>query len=92
MMKVRIAAVRTDSTVDPFLDPQDEEVLPPDKEWEGEDSEHQEQLDEYIETPQYQWDTEEEEETDDNTVTYRANVIRVTLDEKEHATTKIMAM
>ena len=42
MMKVRTAAVRTDSTVDPFLDPQDEEVLPLDKEGEGEDSEHRE--------------------------------------------------
>ena len=35
---------------------------------EGEISGHQEeQLDEHME-PQYQWDTEEEEETDDNAV------------------------
>ena len=49
------------------MDPQEEEVLPPDKQGEGEISEHQEQLDEHME-PQYQWDTEEEEETDNNTV------------------------
>ena len=90
--KVRTAAIRTDGTVDPFLDPQDEEVLPPDQEGEGENSEHQEPIDEHIETPQYQWDTEEEEETEDNTVTNRANMIRITLYENEHATTKIMAM
>ena len=74
------------------MDPQDEEVLPPDKEGEGEISEHQEQLNEHIETPQYLWDTEEEEETEDNTVTYQANTTRITLDEEEHAMTKIMAV
>ena len=34
--KVSTVAVRTDGTVDPSLDPQDEEVLPPIKEGEGE--------------------------------------------------------
>ena len=68
--KVRTVAVRADNAEDPEMDPQDEEVLPPDKEGEGEISEHQEQLDEHMEIPQYQWETEEEEETDDNTVSY----------------------
>ena len=58
--KVRIAAIRVDNTEDPEMDPQNEEVLPSDKEGEGEISEHQEQLDGHMETPQYQWDTEEE--------------------------------
>ena len=72
------------------MDPQ-EEVLPPNKEGEGEISEHQEgQLDEHME-PQYQWDTEEEEETDNNTVSYRTNPIRIALDKEEQATTKVMA-
>ena len=75
------------------MDPQDEEVLPPDKEGEGEISEHQEeQLDEHMEIPQYQWDTEEEEETDNNTVSYRTNKIRIALDQEEQVTTKVMAM
>ena len=74
------------------MDPQDEEVLPPNKEGEGEISEHQEQLDEHMEIPQYQWDTEEEEETEDNTVSYRTNVIRIMLDKEEQTTTKIMAV
>ena len=43
--KVRTAAVRADGTKDPEMDPQDKEVLPPNKEGEGEISEHQEQLD-----------------------------------------------
>ena len=67
-----------------------EGVLPPNKEGEGEISEHQEELDEHAE-PQYQWDTEEEEETDDNTVSYRTNAIRIVLDTEEQAMTKIMA-
>ena len=66
--------------------------MPPDKEGEGEISEHQEQLDEHMEIPQYQWDTEEEEETEDNTVSYRTSVIRIMLDEEKQATTKIMAV
>ena len=71
---------------------QEEEVLPPGKEGEGEISEHQEeQLDEHME-PQYQWDTEEEEETDDNAVSYRTNTIRIALDKEEQAMTKVMAM
>ena len=74
------------------MDPQDEEVLPPNKEGEGEISEHQEQLDKHMEKPQYQWDTEEEEETEDNTVSYRTNVIRIMLDKEEQTTTKIMAV
>ena len=61
MTKVRTAAVRADDTEDSEIGPQDEEVLPPNKEGEGEISEHQEQLDEHMEIPQYQWDTEEEE-------------------------------
>ena len=74
------------------MDPQDEEVLPPDKEGEGEISEHQEeQLDEHMEIPQYQWDTEEEEETDNNTLSYRTNKIRIALDQEEQVTTKVMA-
>ena len=90
--KMRTAAVRADDTEDPERDPQDEEVLPPNKEGEGEISEHQEQLDEHMETPQYQWDTEEEEETEDSTVSYRTNAIRIALDQEEQAMTKIMAM
>ena len=74
------------------MDPQDKEVLPPNKEGEGEISEHQEQLDEHMEISQYQWDTEEEEETDDNTVSYRTNAIRIVLDKEEQATTKVMAV
>ena len=31
---------------------------------------------------QYQWDTEEEEETGDNTVSYRTNAIRIALDRR----------
>ena len=42
--------------------------------------------------PQYQWDTEEEEETEDNTVSYRTNAIRIALDTEEPAMAKIMAM
>ena len=77
LTKVRTAAVRADSTGDPEMDPQEEdEALPPDKEEEGDSSEHQEeQLDVHME-PQYQWDTEEEEETDNNAV-YRTNAIRM---------------
>ena len=41
--------------------------------------------------PQYQWDTEEEEETEDNTGSYRTNAIRIALDIEELATAKIMA-
>ena len=68
LTKVRTAAIRADGTEGPEMDPQEEEVLPPNKEGEGEISEHQEEkLDEHME-PQYQWDTEEEEETDDNAV------------------------
>ena len=67
MPKVRTVATRAGDTKEPEMNPQEEEVLPPDKQGEGEISEHQEQLDEHME-PQYQWDTEEEEETDNNTV------------------------
>ena len=42
--------------------------------------------------PQYPWDTEEEEETDDNTVSYRTNAIRIALDKEEQVMTKVMAM
>ena len=42
--------------------------------------------------PEYQWDTEEEEETDDNAVSYRTNVIRIALDKEEQVTTKVMAV
>ena len=74
------------------MDSQEEdEVLPPDKEGEGENSEYQEErLDVHME-PQYQWDTKEEEETDDNTVSYRTNAIRIALDTEKQATAKIMA-
>ena len=90
---VRTVAVRADNTEDPEMDPQDKEVLPLDKEGDREISEHQEeQLDEHMETPQYQWDTEEEEETDNNPVSYRTNVIRIALDQEEQVMTKIMAM
>ena len=72
------------------MDPQ-EEVLIPDKEGEGEISEHQEeQLDVQME-PQYQWDTEEEGETDDIAVSYRTNAIRIALDKEEQVMTKVMA-
>ena len=93
LTKVRMAAVRADGTEDPEMDPQDNnEALPPDKEGEGDSSEHQEeQLDVHME-PQYQWDTEEEEETEDNTVSYRTNAIRIALDTEELATAKIMAV
>ena len=92
LTKVRMVAIRADGTEDPEMDPQeDDEVLPPNKEGEGDSSEHQkEQLVVHME-PQYQWDTEEEEETDDNTVSYRANAIRIALDTEKLAMAKIMA-
>ena len=44
LTKVRTAAVWADSTEDPEIDPQEEDkVLPPDKEGEGDNSEHQEE-------------------------------------------------
>ena len=44
LTKVRTAAVRADGTEDPEMDPQeDDEALPPDKEGEGDSSEHQEE-------------------------------------------------
>ena len=90
--KVRTAAVRADGTDNPEMDPQEEEVLPPNKEGKGEINEHQEeQLDVHME-PQYQWDTEEEEETGDNTVPYRTNAMKIALDKEEQAMTKVMAM
>ena len=93
LTKVRMAAVWADGTEDPEMDPQgDDEALPPNKEGEGDSSEHQEeQLDVHME-PQYQWDTEEEEETEDNAVSYRTNAIRIALDTEELAMAKIMAV
>ena len=92
LTKVRTVAVRADGTEDPEVDPQEEGDLPPDKEGEGEISEHQEeQLDECM-GPQYQWDTEEEEETDNNDVSYRTNAIRIALDKEEQVMTKVMAV
>ena len=93
LTKMRTAAVRADGTEDPEMDPQeDDEALPPNKEREGDNSEHQEeQLDVHMK-PQYQWDTEEEEETEDNTVSYRTNAIRIALDIEELAMAKIMAV
>ena len=73
------------------MDTKEEEVLPPDKEGGGDISEHQEQLDKHME-PQYQWDTEEEEEIDDNAVSYRTNAIRIAWDKEEQATTKVMVV
>ena len=92
LTKVRTVAIRADSTEDPEMDPQEEdEVLPPDKEGVGENSEHQEeQLDVHME-PQYQWDNEEEEETDDNAVSYRTNAIWIALDTEKQVMAKIMA-
>ena len=92
LTKVRTMAIRADSTEDPEMDPQEEdEDLPHDKGGEGENSEHQEeQLDVHME-PQYQWDTEEEEETDDNAVSYRTNTIRIVLDIEKQVMAKIMA-
>ena len=91
LTKVRTAAVRADGTEDPEMDPQDDEALPPDKEGEGDSSEHQEeQLDVHME-PQYQWDAEEEEKTEDNTVSYRTNAIRIALDTEKPVMAKIMA-
>ena len=49
------------------------------------------QLDVHME-PQYQWDTKEEEETDNNAVSYRTNAIRIGLDTEKQAMTKVMAM
>ena len=73
------------------MDPQEED-LPPNKEGEEENSEHQEeQLDIHMK-PQYQWDTEKEEETDDNAVFYRNNAIRIALDIEKQAMTKVMAI
>ena len=74
------------------MDPKEnDEAPPPNKEGEGDSSEHQEgQLDVHME-PQYQWDTQEEEETEDNTVSYRTNAIRIALDTEKTATAKIMA-
>ena len=91
-LTVPVSRKRADSTEDPEMDPQeDDEALPPDKEGEGDSSEHQEeQLDVHVE-PQYQWDTEEEEETDDNAVSYRTNAIRIALDREKPAMAKIMA-
>ena len=43
LTKVRTVAVRADGTEDPVMDPQEEELLPPNKEVEGEISEHQEE-------------------------------------------------
>ena len=42
--------------------------------------------------PQYQWDTEEEEETDNNAVSYRTNAIGIALDTEKQAAAKIMAV
>ena len=90
LTKMRIVAIRADDTEDPEMDPQEED-LPPDKEGEGENSEHQEeQLDVHME-PHYQWDTEEEEETDNNGVSYRTNAFRIALDTEKQAMTKVMA-
>ena len=92
LTKVRMAAVRADGTEDPEMDPQeDDEALPPDKEGEGDSSEHQEEQPDVHMEPQYQWDTEEEEETDDNTVSYRTNAIRNELDTERQRMAKIMA-
>ena len=64
----------------------------PIKKWRERNSEHQEeQLDVHME-PQYQWDTEEEEETDNNAVSYRTNAIRIALDTEKQVMAKIMAM
>ena len=92
LTKVRTVGVRADGTEDPEMDPQEEDkVLPPDKEGEGDNSEDQEeQLDVHME-PQYQWDTEEEEETDDNAVSYRTNTVRIVLDTERQVMAKIMA-
>ena len=92
LTKVRTMAVRADGTEDPEMDPQEEDkVLPFDKEGEGDSSEHQEeQLDVHME-PQYPWDTEEEEETDDDAVSYRTNAIRIALDTEKPAMAQIMA-
>ena len=51
LTKVRTVAIRADGTEDPEMDPQEEdEALPPDKEGEGDSSEHQEeQLDVHME-------------------------------------------
>ena len=45
-----------------------------------------------MEILQYQWDTEEEEEIEDNTVSYMTNTVRIALDQEEQVTTKIMAV
>ena len=45
-----------------------------------------------METPQYQWDTEEEEETEDNAVSYKTNAIRIALDMEKLVMAKIMAV
>ena len=92
LTKVRTVAVRANGTEDPEMDSQEEdEILPPDKEGEGDNSEHQEeQLNVHME-PQNQWDTEEEEETDDNVVSYRTNAVRISLDTEKQVTAKIMA-
>ena len=42
--------------------------------------------------PQYQWDTEEEGETDDNAVSYRTNAIKIVLDKEQQAMTKVMVV
>ena len=51
LTKVRMAAIRADVTEDPEMDPQeDDKALPPNKEGEGDSSEHQEeQLDVHME-------------------------------------------
>ena len=53
LTKVRTAAVRADGTEDPEMDPQeDDEALPPNKEGEGDSSEHQE---EQLDVHMYTW-------------------------------------
>jgi hypothetical protein len=86
-----MAAARQDDDTDPEMDPADD----PDLLIEGEDELQDEgQNDELIgdewepEEGQYQFD-DEEDTTDDNTVTYRTSAIRLAPD--DIATTKVLA-
>ena len=84
---VRSMAVRADSIGVPEKEPPIEDLHPQDEGGGGWRADMPGEWD--LEPSQYHWDEEEEEETDNHTVTYRSNVIQIASD--EHTATKIMA-
>jgi hypothetical protein len=87
-----MAATRQDDDADPEMDPADEADLLIEGEGEpqNEDQDNELVADEWEpEEAQYQFD-DEEDMTDDNTITYRTSAIRVALDDV--AITKVMAV